>query len=65
MNTKKTKKSSPKFVISGSYGVWYLELNVPKMWANFGTYTRRRDAKRAAFRAARLLGLSDCEIKYT
>lgn len=59
-------KNKPKFVIGGTGSYWWLQLQVPKMRMDIGPfYTRRRDAKRAAFRAARLLGLSDYEIKYS
>ena len=58
------KKSKPTFNISGGFSIWYLDLKIPKMRFEAGMYTRRRDAKRAAFRAARLLGLNDFDIKF-
>jgi hypothetical protein len=65
------KKNKPKFVfeIHGSYDYWCLTLNLPyaQEFEYCGIFTRRRDAKRAALRAARRLGWDPMQfgIKYS
>jgi hypothetical protein len=64
------KKNKPKFVfeISGSYGNWWLTLQLPygQDFEYTGFFSRRRDAKRAALRAARRFGWDPMQfaIKY-
>lgn len=65
------KKNKPKFVfdIQGNYDYWCLTLKLPygQEFENWKVFTRRRDAKRAALRAARRLGWDPMQfgIKYS
>lgn len=60
----------PKFIfdIRGGYGFWTMTLKLPygQEFDCWKTFTRRRDAKRAALRAARRFGWDPMQfgIKY-
>ena len=61
-------KNKLKFIINdeywGSHFVVYFKFGRITMMIN-DTYTRRRDAKRAAIRAARRMNIPEFEIKYS
>jgi hypothetical protein len=64
------KKNKPKYMfeIIGYGDFWDLTLNIPyQRFGIVGYFTRRRDAKRAALRAARRFGWDPMQfgIKYS